>query len=748
MGCKVSKLEDQEAVALCRGRVDLLTAAVRHRYALADSHGALADSLESLAAPLHRLLLIQASPQLTLPTVRKGGLRSSSSTSAFLPPGRSAHLDLGSSSSGSESASPADWPLRPVPEQLPLPNYAYGYASGPALEYPAPASTLQFYYARSRPPPASVGVTQRAPGTTQRVRFGSFDSTSSYAPYYAHGGEEATAAPQRSVAPPRSPPRESSWAFLNVFENYEPYDSYYYNSTAAASVAGYTPSRSSQEVREEEGIPELEDDEEHCVFKEVASGYSTGNGAHRSRRSSIGGRSSVAEPDNPVVDKDVVASNSEMHRRPLAHRNEAMRASPPPAQMVAGHGGNVDVAGEIKTQLVRAAEAARELAPLLEVGKPRYQEHNHASSRLMASISVPNLGCKGVDLVDIRGGRVVVAKEGVVVDSMSLSLTLEKLYFWERKLYAEVKSEEKMRLLLAKNSKQLKLLDQKGAEAHKIDATRNLLRNLSTKIKIAVRVIAKVSRKINKVMDEELGPQVETLIQGFAKMWQYKLHSYHTQFQVISEATNLASVVPGENGPDLAMELELELIKWIINFSSWVNAHRNFVKALNGWLALCLNYEAGETTYGVPPYSPGRICAPLVFVICSRWSQAMNQISEKDVVNAMQALVSSVHHLWEQQNHEQGEEQITATRERERWIKILERKALENKKEADELNKKLFLLLSQQSLHQPPRIQTYEAHCVEASSLHTNLRLVLQSLESFAANSLQAFQGILRQSDS
>jgi hypothetical protein len=78
-----------------------------------------------------------------------------------------------------------------------------------------------------------------------------------------------------------------------------------------------------------------------------------------------------------------------------------------------------------------------------------------------------------------------------------------------------LQAEEKMRLLLAKNSKRLKLLDQRGAEAHKIDATRNLLRKLSTKIRIAVRVIAKVSRKINKVRDEELAPQVNTLIQGY-----------------------------------------------------------------------------------------------------------------------------------------------------------------------------------------------------------------------------------------
>ena len=73
-----------------------------------------------------------------------------------------------------------------------------------------------------------------------------------------------------------------------------------------------------------------------------------------------------------------------------------------------------------------------------------------------------------------------------------------------------------MRLLLAKNSKRLKFLDQKGAEAQKIDATQNLVRKLSAKIRMAVRVIAKVSKKINKVRDEELWPQIMALIQGYA----------------------------------------------------------------------------------------------------------------------------------------------------------------------------------------------------------------------------------------
>ena len=76
-----------------------------------------------------------------------------------------------------------------------------------------------------------------------------------------------------------------------------------------------------------------------------------------------------------------------------------------------------------------------------------------------------------------------------------------------------------MRLLLAKNTKRLKFLDHKGAEANKIDATRNMVRKLSTKLRISVRVIAKVSKKINRVRDEELWPQINALIQGYALLF-------------------------------------------------------------------------------------------------------------------------------------------------------------------------------------------------------------------------------------
>lgn len=80
---------------------------------------------------------------------------------------------------------------------------------------------------------------------------------------------------------------------------------------------------------------------------------------------------------------------------------------------------------------------------------------------------------------------------------------------------AVLQSEEKIRVLHERKSEKLKRLDQKGAEAHKVDMTRQLVRSLSTKIRIAIQVVDKISEKINKMRDEELWPQLNVLIQGY-----------------------------------------------------------------------------------------------------------------------------------------------------------------------------------------------------------------------------------------
>ncbi|CAO2048028.1 unnamed protein product [Urochloa humidicola] len=699
MGCKGSKLDDQEAVALCRGRADLLAAALRHRYALADSHHALAESLDSAANALH-LLLVAPPP----PAARKDAA-SSPHPPAASPPHSSSHINFAPSSDSDSASASSSPPRRLAPhDNHPYPLH-YGYAPYEPPYAAYPPGSLRLYYARSRPPPPSVAVEQRAP-TSERLYYGDHSS-------YSYGADP----------PPPSPPRTTSWDFFNVFADYDVYDNYCYDAGPTAPSSVYTPSRTSREVREEEGIPDLEEDD--AVAKQVHGDLSAPGKAPRS--SLVGVSSSIAEVDqqhNSVVDKEVIAGG-----------NAARQPAPTPRGTIR----TSDIAGEIKAQFLRAADAVKTLSPLLEVGRRSYNHRSsvyHVSARMVSAIAMPHSDLGVIGLLDVGGDKVMGGR--------SLSFTLHKLYIWEKKLYDEVKAEEKMRMLLAKNAKRLKFLDQKGAESQKIDTTQNMVRKLSTKLRISVRVIAKVSKRINRVRDEELWPQIYALIQGFVRMWRDKLDCYQIQCQVMSEAKNLDSVVLDGSSRDLALELELELMKWIVNFSSWVNEQRSFVKALNGWLSLCLNYKAEETVDGVPPYSPGRVGAPLVFVICNSWSQAMDRFSEKEVVTSMQALVSSVRKLSEKQNVEQTE-QIIATRQRERWSKILERKTVEINKEADLLNRKLALVPGRHS--RLPSAQTYQDHLLDASSVQTCLQRVVQGLESFASNSLQAFEQTLRHAE-
>jgi hypothetical protein len=392
IGCMgLSRLDDQEAVALCRGRADLLALAARHRDALADSHAALAGSLASVSSSLHLLLLASsAQPRpVTLPAASGKTMDPPTPTPAqnpSSPPHSSSHIDFASSSSsGSDSGSVSSSPPHHLdarrhdqlnhPHPLQYPHYgypySYAYAPDPPFGYPPPPGSLQLYYARSRPPPASVAVQHPAPAS-ERVYsyFGSADQTNTRR--YAYGGEPAGG---RAPAPPPSPPRASSWDFFNVFHGYEVHDNYCYDDNAAgtaAAAAPYTPSRCSREVREEEGIPDLEDDDA-VVVKEVSSEWPAPG--TRSRRSSLGGVSSGIAGDSQwedcVVDKGVDAGGGMARQQAPAQPNVAAP--------VRKSSESADVAGEIKAQFLRAADAVWALAPVLEVERRSYQHRPRRS---------------------------------------------------------------------------------------------------------------------------------------------------------------------------------------------------------------------------------------------------------------------------------------------------------------------------------------------------------------------------------
>lgn len=77
-----------------------------------------------------------------------------------------------------------------------------------------------------------------------------------------------------------------------------------------------------------------------------------------------------------------------------------------------------------------------------------------------------------------------------------------------------VQTEEEMRVLYDRKCQELRHLDERGAEAHQIEAIEASIRKLSTRISIAIQIVNTISTKINKLRDEELWPQICQFVQG------------------------------------------------------------------------------------------------------------------------------------------------------------------------------------------------------------------------------------------
>ncbi|XP_039121588.1 protein ALTERED PHOSPHATE STARVATION RESPONSE 1-like [Dioscorea cayenensis subsp. rotundata] len=492
--------------------------------------------------------------------------------------------------------------------------------------------------------------------------------------------------PSPPTTPPPPPPAAAyGWDFLDPFRTYDGFYPVY--------RPVYTPSRSSREVREEEGIPDLEEDdddlEEHCC--EPPSDH-----RHRGfyQQPEIGVDEGGEDEGSSVEDN---AGEQTLDLKFDRGVSEAVE--------------------EIMVQFDRASKSVDELSSILQLGEIPQQQKN--------------VGFAG-DFFQVRE-----------METGSLSSTLQKLYIWEKKLYEEVRAEEKMRVLLDRYCKRLKRLDKTGAEAQKVDSTQKTIRKLSARIRVAIQVVQSISNKINKVRNEELWPQICEVIQGVMRMWAVMLECHQTQSQAVFAAKNLDSISFGCDGQhnydhiEATKELELEMLKWVSSFSAWINAQKNYVKALNGWLLKCIQNEPRITSDGIATFSPGRLGAPPVFIICNDWSQAMDRISEKEVIDAIKVFTANVQHLREQQTFEQHH--ITmANKEMNGELKITER-------DEPEFHKAIQMRGKKSSTH--PWHIAHHKNTVQESNLQLTLRNIFEAMENFAATSMKAYEQLYIRSE-
>ncbi|KAH7565701.1 hypothetical protein ACOSQ2_022023 [Xanthoceras sorbifolium] len=299
----------------------------------------------------------------------------------------------------------------------------------------------------------------------------------------------------------------------------------------------------------------------------------------------------------------------------------------------------------------------------------------------------------------------------------SHSSTLERLYAWELKLYDEVKASESIRKVYDQKCNQLRHQFAKDHSAQVIDKTRAVVKDLYSRIRVALQSVDSISRRIERMRDEELQPQLLELIQGLTRMWKAMLECHHTQYITISLAYHSRSSTgtpQGDTRKQVLAELQEEVECFGLSFADWVNSLTSYVEALNNYLQNCI-LQPQERRRNRRPFSPRRVLAPPIFVLCRDWSDGLKGFPSEELSNDIKTFLSDLHYLMGHQA-----EQV------QKNLKLDDANNGESETKDDEKNDDVSSNLS----------------CI-----HSSLAKVLDRLNKFSEVSLKTYEDIRQKSE-
>ncbi|XP_068646766.1 protein ALTERED PHOSPHATE STARVATION RESPONSE 1-like [Aristolochia californica] len=528
------------------------------------------------------------------------------------------------------------------------------------------AAALHLFVARHSAPAAPYLIT--LPSNPEPPPFPCFETSQTTTTTTAAANQEP---PLPVVGPPSSPssssssdtsesePSKCAYSYSEVPvqqpENDVEWDFFSFNPfhgvrTEAMMMGGLgrTWDEDLKVVREEEGIPELEEEEERDRVEED-------EGLQEEKEVVVGNAVGVVK----ATSKDCNMSGKEQKGLTVIDTPSREREL-------------LDALRDVEDHFIRAYDSGKEVSIMLEANRVHLQsgleEIKENSSKLIQAITWHRASSQSSshkssvsttlknngtwteyknDLFDDQGG----------MESGSHSLTLGRLYAWEKKLYNEVKGGDRTRRIYERRCSQLRNLDVRGDESRTVDKTRNAVKDLYTRIWVALRTAESISNKIQKLRDEELQPQLLELLEGLMKTWKVMLESHETQKHIMTEVTSFTSSTYGRFCGDphqhATLQLETEIQNWRACFTAYIGAQMAYVKALSGWLSKFLVPEVefySRDKSSLHPYSVG---VPPLVIICHDWLNALEKLPDTSVAYAMKSFTRDVRALWVQQGEEQ-----------------------------------------------------------------------------------------------
>ncbi|GMH13614.1 hypothetical protein Nepgr_015455 [Nepenthes gracilis] len=671
MGCNTSKLDEEEAVQLCKDRKSFIKQAVEQRMRFASGHLAYIQSLKRVSAALRNYIEGDEPREFLI---------DSYITPPFTPIKKSSPQFI--------TISPKCFSATPVESE--------GKSSAKICYY-RPGGTPSYSVEERPQSPETVPIeTYYSPMPHQHNYEVDGFFTMQNPAFYPYSPNN------RPTIPPPSP-QASQWDFFwNPFSSLDyygyPMGSSLDRSAIEDEIAGL------RQVREEEGIPDLEEETEHEELDPRAQ-----MDEERVKNVPNYAREEVVVED---VDDDDDDDDDEMESgdEREEHRTNTLQSSHVACESIGlSQAGQVEVSRQetmvsqqeskeettpgftvyvnqrptsmdevirdLEKQFTIICNSATEVSAMLEASRAWYSSssNEHTAMKMLNPVTLFRSASSRSSSSRFFGNSSGSRDEGYESSSdfseeasMQLSgshqTTVGKLYVWEKRLYEEVRSGERIRRAYEKKCMQLRSQDVKGDDPSSVDKTRAAIRSLHTQIKVSIRSIEAVSKRIETLRDEELHPRLLELVQGLARMWKVMAECHQTQKRTLDEAKFLLAGTPSKHNKAKqhtafsatdphrlsrsAATLETELRNWKACFESWITSQRSYVHALTSWLFRCMGCEPDASKL---PFSPRRsAAAPPIFGICIQWSRFLDKISEVPVLDGLDFFAAGMGSIYAQ----------------------------------------------------------------------------------------------------
>ncbi|KAK2377508.1 hypothetical protein QL285_078175 [Trifolium repens] len=244
------------------------------------------------------------------------------------------------------------------------------------------------------------------------------------------------------------------------------------------------------------------------------------------------------------------------------------------------------------------------------------------------------------------------------MNSGSHASTLDRLHAWERKLYDEVKASEIVRKEYDMKCKILRNLESKAEKTSTIDKTRAAVKDLHSRIRVAIHRIDSISKRIEELRDRELQPQLEELIEGLLRMWEVMHECHKLQFQIMSASYNNSHArltMHSELRRQITSYLENELHFLSTSFTKWIEAQKSYLEAINGWIHKCVPLQQKSFKRKRRPQSELLVqYGPPIYATCDVWLKKIGTLPVKDVVDSIKSLASDTARFLPYQDKNQG----------------------------------------------------------------------------------------------